>query len=153
MEHPRLPEFPTLGTLAGDVDEYYSGQAKDDNQLRLKTFEELENEELMSKWEGIEYMDQVKWPEEKLKKVYKIEMCFSYPDEVDENGFMWCCGVVERFNTRDGKVIKLDIKWDEQFIVCGESEKIEEILKTFVEYYHTEERGMEAGHAIILEEN
>ena len=23
MEHPRLPEFPTLGTLTGDVDEYY----------------------------------------------------------------------------------------------------------------------------------
>ena len=22
MEHPRLPEFPTLGTLTGDVDEY-----------------------------------------------------------------------------------------------------------------------------------
>ena len=24
MEHPRLPEFSTLGTLTGDVDEYYS---------------------------------------------------------------------------------------------------------------------------------
>ena len=23
MEHLRLPEFPTLGTLTGDVDEYY----------------------------------------------------------------------------------------------------------------------------------
>ena len=28
MEHPRLPEFPTLGTLTGDVDEYYSEQEK-----------------------------------------------------------------------------------------------------------------------------
>ena len=34
MEHPRLPEFPTLGTLTGDVDEYYLEQAKYDNQLR-----------------------------------------------------------------------------------------------------------------------
>ena len=36
---------------------------------------------------------------------------------------MWCCGVVERLNTRDDKVIKLDIKWDEWFVLCGESEK------------------------------
>ena len=28
MEHPRLPEFPRLGTLTGDVDEYYSEQSK-----------------------------------------------------------------------------------------------------------------------------
>ena len=28
MEHPRLPEFPTLGRLTGDVDEYYPEQAK-----------------------------------------------------------------------------------------------------------------------------
>ena len=24
IQHPRLSEFPTLGTLTGDVDEYYS---------------------------------------------------------------------------------------------------------------------------------
>ena len=28
MENPRLTEFPTLGTLTDDVDEYYSEQAK-----------------------------------------------------------------------------------------------------------------------------
>ena len=61
-------------------------------------------------------------------------MCFSYPDEVEENWFMWCCGVVDRAKTRDYKVIKVDIKWDEQFVLCDESEKMEEILKkTFVE--------------------
>ena len=49
MEHPRLPEFPTLGKLTGDVDEYYSEQTKNDNQLRLKSLGELENEELMGK--------------------------------------------------------------------------------------------------------
>ena len=56
-------------------------------------------------------------------------MCFSYPDEVEENRFMWCCGVVERVNTRDDKVKKVDIKWDEQFLACGESDKMEDILK------------------------
>ena len=65
------------------------------------------------------------WTVIKLKKVYKIEMCFSYPDEVDENGFMWCCGVVEIFKTRYDKVIKEDIKWNKQFVACDESDKIE----------------------------
>ena len=36
MEHPRLPEFPALGTLTGDVDEYYLKKSKNDNQLILK---------------------------------------------------------------------------------------------------------------------
>ena len=65
----------------------------------------------------------------KLKKGYKIEMCFSYPDEFEENSFMWCCGVVERVKTKDDKLIKLDIKWDDIFVLCGESDKIEDILK------------------------
>ena len=34
--------------------------------------------------------------------------------------------------TRDDNVIKLDIKWDEKFVACGESEKMEEILKTYL---------------------
>ena len=45
MEHPRLPEFPTLGTLTCDVDKYYLEQAKNDNQIRLEALGELENEE------------------------------------------------------------------------------------------------------------
>ena len=32
-------------------------------------------------------------------------------------------------NTRDENSIKVDIKWDEQFFACGESDKMEEILK------------------------
>ena len=40
LEHPRLPEFPTLGTLTGDVDEYYSEQETNDNQLILKALGE-----------------------------------------------------------------------------------------------------------------
>ena len=51
-------------------------------------------------------MNYVNCPEKKLKKGYKIEMCFSYPYEVEENRLMWCCGVVERLKTRDEKVIK-----------------------------------------------
>ena len=56
-------------------------------------------------------------------------MCFLNPDEVEENWFMWCCGVVERVKTRDDRVIKVGIKWYEQFVGCGESDKMEEILK------------------------
>ena len=63
MEHPRLTDFPTLGTLTGDFDEYYSEQAKNDNQLRLKALGERENEELMGKWDKAEYMNEVNWPD------------------------------------------------------------------------------------------
>ena len=52
MEHLRLSEFTTLGALTSDVDEYYSEQAKNDNQLRLKALGERENEELTGKWDG-----------------------------------------------------------------------------------------------------
>ena len=51
------------------------------------------------------YMNKMNWPEKKLKKGYNIEICFSFLDEVEENRFMWCCGVVKRVNTRDKKVI------------------------------------------------
>ena len=37
----------------------------------------------------------------------------------------------ERVKNRDGKVIKVDIKWDEQFVACGESDKMEDILNFF----------------------
>ena len=60
----------------------------------------------MGKWDGAEYMNEVNWPENKLKRGYKIDMCFLYPDEVEENMFMWCCGVVERVKIRYNKVIK-----------------------------------------------
>ena len=43
MENLCLPEFPTLETLTGDVDEYFSEQEKTDNQLRLKALGEGEN--------------------------------------------------------------------------------------------------------------
>ena len=65
MEHPRLPEFPTLGTLTDDVDEYYSEQAKNDNQLILKSLLERENEWLMGKYDRGEYMKEVNWTEKK----------------------------------------------------------------------------------------
>ena len=42
---------------------------------------------------------------------------------------MWFFGVVERVKTRDEKLIKVDIKWDEQFVACGESDKMKEILE------------------------
>ena len=52
-----------------------------------------------------------------------------YPDKVEENRLLWCCGVVEIVKTRYEKVIKVDLKWDEQFVAFGESEKMEEVLK------------------------
>ena len=42
---------------------------------------------------------------------------------------MWYFGVFEIVKTSEDRVIKGDIKWYEQFVVYGESEKMEEILK------------------------
>ena len=74
-------------------------------------------------------MNEFNWPEKKLKQGYHIEMCFSYPDEDEEKKYMWCCGIVMRVKRRDENMIKVDIKWEESFISCGESYLTEEILK------------------------
>ena len=129
MEHPRLPEFPNLGTLASDVSNYYTEQAATDNELRLKDLREREKEIQMGIWDGAEYMNEVNWPEKKLKQGYHIEMCFSYLDEDEENRYMWCYVIVTRVKRRDDKTIKVDIKWEESFIACGESDLTEERLE------------------------
>ena len=76
----------------------------------------------MGIWDGAEYMNEVNWSEKKLKLGYHIEMCFWYPDEDEENRYMWCCGIVAIFKRRYDKMIKVDIKWEESFIACGESD-------------------------------
>ena len=129
MEHPHLPGFATLGLLTSDVADYYSTQTKNDNKLRLNTWREREKELLMGIWDGSEYTNEVKWPEKTLKEGYKIEMCFSYPEAAKENMSMWCCGIIHRVKSRNDKVIKADIKWDKEFVACGESGVTEKLLK------------------------
>jgi len=129
MEHPRLPELPVLGTLASDIADFYTDQAKNDNELRLKALRERENEILMGVWDGAEYMNEVNWPGKSLKKGYKLEMCFSYPEEDGESRVMWCCGVVQRVKKMCDKEIKVLVKWEEEFLDVGENEVGEEILK------------------------
>ena len=43
----------------------------------------------MGIWDGAEYMNDFNWLEKKLKQGYHIEMFFSYPDEDEENRYMW----------------------------------------------------------------
>ena len=61
---------------------------------------------------GAEYMNEFYWQEKKLKQGYHIEMCFSYPNENEENRYMWCCGIVTRVKRRDDNMIKVYIKWE-----------------------------------------
>ena len=121
-----------MGALASDVSNYYTEQAATDNKLRLKALRKKEKETQRGIWDGAEYMNEVNWPENKFKQGYHIEICFSYPDEDEENSYMWCCGIVTRFKKRDNKMIKVDIKWEESFISCGESDITEEILKIYL---------------------
>ena len=56
-------------------------------------------------------------------------MCFLYPEAPEESRCMWCCGVVHRATRRDNKVIMTEIKWDKDFITCGEPAITKELLK------------------------
>ena len=81
-------------------------------------------------------------------------MCFWYPDEDEENRYMWCCGIVTRVKRRDDNMIKLDIKWEESFISCGESDLTEEILKKNLWNPKTpEKKCVEAECTAILDNN
>ena len=107
----------------------------------------------MGIWDGAEYMNEVNWPEKKLKQGYHIEMCFSYPDEDEENRYMWCCGIVTIVKRRDDKMIKVDIKWEEYFIACGESDLTEEILKKTCGIWRRRKICMEVECTTILDKN
>ena len=81
-------------------------------------------------------------------------MCFSYPDEDEENRYMWCCGIVTRVKKREDKIIKVDIKWEDSFISCGESDLTEDFLKkTLVESGDAEKICVEAECTAILDNN
>ena len=67
---------------------------------------------------------------------------------------MWCCGIVTRVKRRDDNMIKVDIKWEESFIACCESDLTEEILKKIpVESGDAEKICVEAECTAILDNN
>ena len=51
IKHPRLPKLPTLDTLAKDVANYYTNQAKNDNEVRMTALKQVEKEEQMGIWD------------------------------------------------------------------------------------------------------
>ena len=67
---------------------------------------------------------------------------------------MWCCGIVTRVKRRDNKMIKVDIKLEEYFIACGESDITEEILKKHLWNPETPKKiCVEAGCTATLDNN
>ena len=115
--------------MTSDVANYYTEQVRDDNELRLEALRAGEKEVLMGVWNRAEYTNKVNWPEKTLKKNYNIEMCLLYFEVPEESRCMWCCGLVQRVKRRDDKVIVVDVKWDKEFVACGESELTKEVLK------------------------
>ena len=107
----------------------------------------------MGIWDEAEYMNEVNWPEKKLKQGYQIGMCFLYPDEDEENRYMWCCGIFTRVKRSNDRMIKVDIKWEESFIDCGESDLTAEILKNTCGIRRRQKICVEAECTAILDNN
>ena len=64
---------------------------KNYNQPRLKALLEQENEDLMGKWDGDEYMNEVNWPVKNLRKDTNLNYVFRIRMRLRRIG---SCGVV-----------------------------------------------------------
>ena len=124
---PRIPDMATLGTASSDVQNYYNKQDESEEELRLQTLKQREQEELMGVYDQAEYLQEVSWPEN-MKKGYNIEKLFEYPEE-GELKLIWCPGKVLKVIKKDDKLIKADIEWDPEFIGEGEATESTELLK------------------------
>ena len=62
-----LPELLVLRMLASNIIDCYTDQAKNENELYLKALQESEDE-LSIFCDGPEYMTEVNWPIQLLKK-------------------------------------------------------------------------------------
>ena len=125
---PRIPDMAKLGITSSDVENYYKKQDETEDELRLQTLKQREQEELMGVYDQAEYLNEVSWPEKKLKKGYKIEKLFEYPEE-GELKLIWCPCIVSKVIKKDDKLIKADIEWDPEFIGEGEATESTELLK------------------------
>ena len=112
---PRVPDMGKLGTKSSGIEIYYAKQSEHEDELKLKVLREREKQEQMGVYDSAEYLNEVNWPDKKLKKGYKLEMLFEYPEE-GETKLIWCPGIVLKVVKRDDKVIKAEIKWDSDFI-------------------------------------
>ena len=127
---PRIPDMATLGTASSDVQNYYNKQDESEEELRLQTLKQREQEELMGVYDQAEYLQEVSWPEN-MKKGYNIEKLFEYPEE-GELKLIWCPGKVLKVIKKDDKLIKADIEWDPEFIGEGEATESTELLKKYL---------------------
>ena len=96
----------------------------------LEALKQRERNELMGIGDQCEYMQNVSWPAKKLKRGYKIEKLFVYPEN-GEDKWVWCAGVVEKASMKeDKKTIVATIQWDKDTIGEGEADVTEsELLK------------------------
>ena len=112
---PQILDIVKLGTTSSDFQNCYIKQAELEDELRLQTLKQREQEELMGVYDQAEYLNEVCWPENKLTEGFKIKKLFEYPEE-GELKLIWCPGTVLKVIKRDDKLIKSDIEWDPEFI-------------------------------------
>ena len=117
-----------LGTTSSDVQNYYKNQAESEDELRLQTLRQREQEELMGVYNQAEYLNEVSRPENKVTKGFKIEKLFEYREE-SELKLIWCPGIVSKVIKKYDKLIKADIEWDPEFIGEGGATESTKLLK------------------------
>ena len=120
-----------LGTTSNDVQNYYKKQAESEDELRLQTLKQREQEELMGVYDQAEYLNEVSCPENELTKGFKVEKLFEYPEE-GELVLIWCPGIVSKVIKKDDNLITADIEWDPDFIEQGEATESTELLKKHI---------------------
>ena len=74
------------------------------------------------------YLNEVSWPEKKLKKGYKLEKLFDYT-VLGERLLVWVRGTVERIVKREGNQVKAEINWNNDDIGKGETATTTDLLK------------------------
>ena len=127
FELPRMPDLPVLGTQTNDLEDYTNDLEDEKLASMLQALKDREREELMGVGDQCEYMNEVNWPNKGLKRGYKLEKLFIYPED-EEDKLIWVPGMVTEVLSRNDEKIVASVKWDKDMIGEGESDESDEQL-------------------------
>mmetsp|Transcript_19181 Transcript_19181/g.32917 ORF Transcript_19181/g.32917 Transcript_19181/m.32917 type:complete len:132 (-) Transcript_19181:53-448(-) len=124
---PTMPELPTLGTVTDDLKNHNVEIESKKREAVKEALLERRDEEMQGVGNQCEYMNAVNWLGYYLKKGYKIEKLFLYPED-GEDKLIWVAGEVTKVLSRTDKKMVAAIKWDTNMIGEGEDYESDEDL-------------------------